>query len=80
MNDERAILIELKRMNAELKALPKRIVAEIEAVLLEPVEPEVPPSAECQHPVDQRVDLGDGDWQCGVRTCRFQFVASGIAV
>lgn len=74
------ILIELKLLRAEIKALPKAITAAIVADLLEPIEPPAPPSAECQHPVDQRVDLGDGEWQCKVRMCGFHFVPSEVSV
>lgn len=78
--NELAILQALDAIRAAIEQLPAAIVAEIQAQLI--IEPDAPAAAPavtvCQHPVDQRVDLGDGDWECGVRTCRFQYSANPL--
>ena len=67
------ILHALQRISAQLDALPSAITAAIMTDLLERVdEPAAEPG--CQHPADKRIDLGDGEWQCGVRACRFHYV------
>lgn len=63
---------ELRAIRAVIEALPQAIVAEIAAKLIEPAETVEPAPAVCQHPEDKRVDLGDGDWDCGIRGCNHQ--------
>ena len=66
-----ALLMELQAIRAAIEALPKAIAVAVRDELLEPAPEESAPVG-CQHPTDKRVDLGDGDWDCGIRGCNYQ--------
>ncbi len=71
-NYDAEIFKQLVKLNDAIDALPAAIAKAVAAELLEPVEPEPAAVVGCQHPEDKRVDLGGGDWDCGVRGCHFQ--------
>lgn len=73
------ILKELVKLNEQIAALPKAIVAAIVTDLIDQ-SPEAPAPVGCQHPEDKRAQLGDGEWECTVRGCGYRHVPEPVGV